>query len=331
MDEREKLKAVLSCDAAYDGRFYYAVRSTGIYCRPSCRSKSPKPDNVLFFDTPSEAEAAGFRPCKRCRPDLPAYDPDAETAERARTLIERHFAEPEELRRGLAALGLSRDRLTRVFEARFDVSVKQYAGQVRLERARALLDAGRTATESAMETGMGSAAFSTFFKKYTGLTPAEYAAGRAEAAECVVASPVGPLRIAESGLGVTGIAFARSGETSDARGRFIPEAARQLGEYFAGARRDFDFPLDVRGTEFQKRVWAELRRIPYGETRSYQELAAALGNAKAARAVGMANNRNPLVIVIPCHRVVGKDGTLTGYAGGLGRKRYLLELEAAHG
>ena len=121
------------------------------------------------------------------------------------------------------------------------------------------------------------------------------------------------------------------GEAEAARGVFIPETKRQLDEYFAGRRRKFDLPLDLRGTEFQRRVWAQLCRIPYGETRSYQDIAAALGNAKASRAVGMANNRNPVVIVVPCHRVVGKGGSLVGYAGGLDRKEFLLKLEAEHG
>lgn len=268
MTESEKLRAVLECDGAYDGRFFYAVRSTGIYCRPSCKSRPPRPENIEYFDTVAEAEAAGYRPCKRCRPDVPDYDPDA----------------------------------------------------------------GCTATEAASAVGMGSAAFSAFFRRQTGVTPREYASQRSGGETvCVVDSPVGLLRISESEAGITGIAFAREGEAEAARGVFIPEAKRQLDEYFAGRRREFDLPLDLRGTEFQRRVWAQLCRIPYGETRSYQDIAAALGNAKASRAVGMANNRNPVVIVVPCHRVVGKGGSLVGYAGGLDRKEFLLKLEAEHG
>ncbi len=332
MDEREKWRAVEECDAEYDGKFFYAVKSTGVYCRPSCKSKTPRPENVRYFATRAEAEAAGFRPCKRCRPDLAEYDPDAETAERARELIELHFADAGELRDALAGIGLSRAQLTRIFERRFDMPIKQYADRVRLERAKALLDAGSSVTDAASAVGMGSAALAAFFRKHSGMPPSEYAAkSAAEGASCVVASPVGLLRLTESGLGITGIAFVREGAQSETRGEFLPEAKRQLDEYFAGKRREFEFPLDMRGTEFQKRVWAELRRIPYGETRSYQEIAAALGNAKASRAVGMANNRNPIVIAVPCHRVVGKDGSLVGYAGGLDRKKYLLELEGVHG
>lgn len=299
MTESEKLRAVLECDGAYDGRFFYAVRSTGIYCRPSCKSRPPRPENIEYFDTAAEAEAAGYRPCKRCRPDVPDYDPDAGTAARARELIELHLADADALR---------------------------------IQRAKALLDAGRTATEAASAVGMGSAAFSAFFRRETGVTPREYASQRSGGETvCVVDSSVGLLRIAESEVGITGIAFALEGEVEAARGTFIPEAKRQLDEYFAGRRRKFDLPLDLRGTEFQRRVWAQLCRIPYGETRSYQDIAAALGNAEASRAVGMANNRNPVVIVVPCHRVVGKGGSLVGYAGGLDRKEFFLKLEAEHG
>ena len=332
MTESEKLHAVLECDGAYDGRFFYAVRSTGIYCRPSCKSRPPRPENIEYFDTAAEAEAAGYRPCKRCRPDVPDYDPDAGTAARARELIELHLADADAMRAALAGLGLSRARLTRVFERCCGVDMRQYADALRIQRAKALLDAGRTATEAASAVGMGSAAFSAFFRRQTGVTPREYASQRSGGETvCVVDSPVGLLRIAESKAGITGIAFAREGEAEAARGVFIPEAKRQLDEYFAGRRREFDLPLDLRGMEFQRRVWAQLCRIPYGETRSYQDIAAALGNAKASRAVGMANNRNPVVIVVPCHRVVGKGGSLVGYAGGLERKAFLLKLEAEHG
>ncbi|HIQ87988.1 MAG TPA: methylated-DNA--[protein]-cysteine S-methyltransferase [Candidatus Scatomorpha gallistercoris] len=331
MTEREKLHAVLECDGAYDGRFFYAVRSTGVYCRPSCKSRPPKPENVEYFDSAAEAEAAGYRPCKRCRPDMPEYDPDKDTAERVGELIALHLADAQELRKALSQVGLSRAQLTRVFERRYGVPIKQYADALRIQRAKSLLGGGATATEAASAVGMDSAAFSAFFRRQTGMTPREYASrqGGGETA-CIVASPLGLLRIAESAKGIAGIAFAREGDAEPVRGKFIPEAKRQLDEYFAGRRREFDLPLDLRGTEFQKRVWAELMRIPYGETRSYQDVAAAIGNVKATRAVGAANNRNPVVIIIPCHRVVGKGGALTGYAGGLEKKEFLLKLEAEH-
>lgn len=328
MDEKEKLRAVMDCDPSFDGRFYYGVRSTGIYCRPSCKSKKPLPENILYFDTRFQAEAANFRPCKRCRPDLLGYDPDAETAERAKGLICLYYADAEALRGALSSIGLGRSRLTRIFEQRFGMSIKQYTDSVRLGKAKSLLEGGSSATDAALEIGFGSSAFSAFFKNHTGMSPAEYAACSPGAGHsCVMETPAGCLRITEGPQGVTSIAFVNQEPYSFGQGTYIPQAKRELDEYFSGRRREFTFPLDLRGSAFQRRVWEELRRIPYGETRCYQEIALAIGNDRAARSVGMASNRNPALIAIPCHRVVGKNGSLVGYAGGIERKAMLLRME----
>ena len=163
------------------------------------------------------------------------------------------------------------------------------------------------------------------------LSPEPYAAGPRPEPPCrIIETPLGRMRMEEDALGITSLRFA-DGETAEEEttggGRYLAEAEAQLAEYFAGRRRTFDLPLSPRGSEFQRRVWSTLRDIPYGETRSYQEIAAAVVNRKAARAVGMANNRNPILILIPCHRVVGKNGELVGYAAGIQRKQFLLELE----
>ena len=175
------------------------------------------------------------------------------------------------------------------------------------------------------------AAFSAFFKRHTGQTPTQYAQSHdAQAPSAVYVSPLGPMLIAENDGGIARIIFLQDTDpapTSRAPGRYLRDAAAQLCEYFARTRTSFDLPLAPRAIPFQRRVWAALREIPYGETVSYGQLAARIGNPRAARAVGMANNRNPLMIVQPCHRVVGKDGALVGYAGGIERKRRLLELE----
>ncbi|MBD5153300.1 MAG: methylated-DNA--[protein]-cysteine S-methyltransferase [Oscillibacter sp.] len=176
-----------------------------------------------------------------------------------------------------------------------------------------------------------SASFSTFFKKLGGITPSEYAAQRAsERPCCFCETPLGLIRIAEDERGISLLKFTdsvpdpmRAGQ----KGLYLADAEKQILEYFAGKRRTFDIPLSIRGSEFQETVWNALRTIPYGETRSYQQVAQMIGNGKASRAVGMANNRNPILIMIPCHRVVGKDGKLVGYAGGIERKERLLELE----
>lgn len=321
-------------DRSYDGKFFYGVRSTGIFCRPSCASKAPKPENVVFFNSREEAERAGFRPCKRCRPDLLSYRPTEELAEEAKAVIDRSFADRLELQAQLHALGVTRRHLTGLFEKKFDMSPEQYIAQVRMQRARKLLDAGNRVTDVAFAVGMeSSAAFTAFFKKQAGVAPSDYVLQRAlERPYCFCETPLGLIRMEEDPHGITSLRFADS-ETERSLaaegGIYLADAKSQLLEYFSKKRKSFDLPLSVMGSAFQKSVWNALRGIPYGELRSYQQVAEAIGRREAARAVGMANNRNPILIMIPCHRVVGKDGKLAGYAGGIRRKQYLLEMEAA--
>ena len=332
--------AVLQNDPSYDGVFFYGVRSTGIYCRPSCASRPPLRQNTLFFASAKEAEAAGYRPCKRCRPDLAVFAPDAELAGRAKAIIEQRFAEGPALPAQLGELGVTRRHLTELFERAYDTTPEQYLAQVRLGRAKQLLAGSRRVTEVAFAVGMGSvSAFSAFFKKQTGVSPARYAARSAlppaPAAACrVLASPLGLSRVTAGERGITSLRFAENGALPEGPEKqltsaehWLDEAGRQLREYFQGIRREFTLPLAPHGSPFQCRVWEALRAIPYGETRSYQQVAEAVGSQKAARAVGMANNRNPIAILIPCHRVVGKGGALVGYAYGIARKEALLALE----
>ena len=334
MNNAEKWQAVMTNDRRFDGKFFYAVKSTGIFCRPSCASKPPKPENIVFFDSAADAEKAGFRPCKRCRPELLVYEPAAELAAEAKAIIDHSFAERSELQEKLNALGVTRRHLTELFEREYDLSPEQYAARIRFDRAKELLDAGCRVTDTAFAVGVeNAAAFTTFFKKQAGISPSEYVARRSAEQPCrLCETPLGIIRIEEDSHGITSLRFA-DGKTSldetNSTGVYLADAEAQISEYFALRRRAFDLPLSVRGSEFQKTVWSALRDIPYSETRSYQEIAAAVGNPKAARAVGMANNRNPILIMIPCHRVVGKSGKLVGYAGGLDRKQYLLEMEAA--
>lgn len=310
------------------------MKSTGIFCRPSCASKPPKAKNVLFFDSREEAERAGFRPCKRCRPDLTAYDPASKLAEEAKAIIDCGFAERAELKTKLNTLGMTRRHLTTLFEKRFDMSPEEYIARVRLQHAKELLDAGSRVTDTAFAVGMeSSASFTTFFKKQTGLSPTEYVLRRTlERPYCFFETPLGLIRVEEDRDGITALRFVDTkAETAPARGNgvYLEAAELQISEYFAKKRTSFDIPLSIAGSEFQKSVWRVLRGIPYGETWSYQQVAETVGNRGAARAVGMAGNRNPILIMIPCHRVVGKDGKLVGYAGGMERKQYLLEMEAA--
>lgn len=334
MIDFERWNAVLTNDQSYDGKFFYGVKSTRIYCRPSCASRPPKPENVVFFNCREDAERAGFRPCKRCRPDLLSCDPTDDLAEKAKAIIEHSFAEQSDLREKLCALGVTRRHLTELFEKSFDMSPEQYIAQIRFQRAKELLDAGYRATDVAFAVGMeSSASFATFFKKQAGISPTEYVLQRtSEHPYCFLETPLGLIRMEEDHHGITALRFVDAkAETSLSGGNslYLADAKLQIEEYFAKSRKAFDVPLSITSTDFQKKVWNVLRSIPYGETRSYQQVAEAVGNKKAARAVGMANNRNPILIIIPCHRIIGKDGKPVGYAGGIARKQYLLEMETA--
>ena len=332
MDDKERWAAVQAHDPAYDGRFFYAVTSTGIYCRPSCKSKLPKPEHIRYFETAALAEAAGFRPCKRCRPDLLAFDPAARAAEQAKAAVERHFDDREALQQALSAIGLTRRHLTRLFERRYDLSLQQYLDRVRLQRAKELLTSGTPATETAFRIGLeSSASFSAFFRKHTGLSPTEYAAQqRSQAPFCLLSTPLGTVHIAGGERGISSLRFVNAAPNGapPSEDSCLREASRQVSDYFAGQRRDFELPLDLRGTPFQQAVWAQLRQIPYGEVRTYQQIAQAVGNPKGAHAVGMACNRNPVLLLVPGHRVVGRGHRVVGYAGGIQRKEYLLDMEA---
>lgn len=332
MIDSERWNAVITNDRSYDGKFFYGVKSTGIFCRPSCTSKPPVPKNVVFFNSREDAERAGFRPCKRCRPDLIAYDPVAKLVDEAKAIIDCSFAERLDLKEKLNSLGVTRRHLTELFEKRFDMSPEQYLAQVRFQRAKELLDAGSRVTDVAFAVGLeSSASFATFFKKQAGISPTEYVLQRTlERPYCFCETPLGLIRIEENQDGIASLRFTdKKAEPALAHGSgvYLKDVKSQISEYFAKSRKSFDIPLSITGSAFQQSVWRVLRDIPYGETRSYQQVAETIGNRGAARAVGMASNRNPILIIIPCHRVVGKDGKPVGYAGGIDRKQYLLEME----
>lgn len=325
------------------GDFVYAVATTGVYCTPGCASRRPNRDNVRFFDTGAQAEAAGFRPCKRCRPNNHRLvDPRLAAVAEACRRIEAAETPPA-LDALAEATGYSPFHLQRMFQDMVGVSPKQYGEAVKAERLRRGLKAGGGVAGALYGAGYGSA--SRVYEKSSallGMTPASYAAGGRGAAIrfAIAEGPLGRVLAAATDKGLCMVALADDGGTleSELRRDFpLAEIARDdatlkplmegVFAYLDGAETAPALPLDVRATAFQWRVWRALTAIPAGETRTYGELAVALGNDGAARAVGRACATNPVSLVIPCHRAVGSNGSLTGYRWGVARKRALLARE----
>jgi AraC family transcriptional regulator of adaptative response/methylated-DNA-[protein]-cysteine methyltransferase len=334
--------AVLARDERSD--FVYAVRTTRIYCRPSCPSRRPRPDNVTFFRHGADAEHDGYRACRRCRPDAPATDERLARVEAACRMLDD--GDGVRIADVAAALGVSPDALRRDFGRVLGVSPKQYADGRRVDRLRAELRDGRDVTGAMYRVGYGSS--SRLYEQSDarlGMTPASYGAGGAGAtiAFTVAPSPLGALVVATTERGVCWIALGAEADAleDDLRHEFPAAAAIErddvalapaVGEVLRridGELPRDELPLDVRGTAFQLRVWRELQRIPRGETRSYGEVAEAVGVPGGARAVGAACGSNPVSVVVPCHRVITAAGGLGGYAWGLDVKEALLEREGA--
>jgi AraC family transcriptional regulator, regulatory protein of adaptative response / methylated-DNA-[protein]-cysteine methyltransferase len=345
IDAGEAWAAVASRDRRYDGQFVYAVRTTGVYCRPSCPSRRPAAANVVFYDDTAAAEGAGFRACKRCQPRAIASLVGSTAAvRRAADFIDAHVDERITLATLGRETGLSSFHLQRVFRRELGVSPREYQQARRLERLRSQLRRGETVSRATYDAGFGSP--SRVYEQARprlGMTPAVYRRGGQglEIRFAVVPSPLGKLLVAASRNGVCAVLlgdteadlerrlrteFPRALVEPDADGALASLASRVLA-HVRGDGRANDLPLDVRGTAFQQLVWRTLLSIPYGETRSYAEVAAAIGQPTATRAVAQACAANPVPIVIPCHRVVRSDGGLGGYSGGVQRKERLLEVE----
>ena len=337
--------AVAARDRAADGTFFYSVKTTGVYCRPSCGSRTPRPENVAFHATAAEAERAGFRPCKRCRPDRASTDTrrDRLVAELCRH-IERAERVPalEELAQ---IAGLSPFHLHRVFKAATGVTPRQYAAAHRSRRVRAALEERRTVTEAIYDAGYNSSGrFYDDAAGLLGMTPTRFRAGGAdtEIRFAIGESSLGAILVAATERGVCAIllgddpdALARDLQDRFPRARLVGgdrDFERMVAEvvgFVEHPRVGIDLPLDIRGTAFQQRVWQALREIPAGSTVSYSEVARRIGAPRSVRAVAHAVASNRLAVAIPCHRVVRNDGALAGYRWGVERKRALLEREAA--
>ena len=339
-------RAVLDRDFRRDASFVFAVRSTGIYCRPSCPARRPRRQQVLFFSGPAAAEREGFRPCRRCRPhEERALPGEAALANRAAEYLAARARGPVRLAELARALGVGTGRLQRTFRRALGVSPRQLAEALRLGRFKSLVRAGASVAEAVYEAGFGSS--SRLYERSNtclGMTPGAYRRGGEgmHIGYTIVRSPLGPLLVAATRRGISAVCFGKSSESlvKTLRGEYPRAELRRSGADFSrwvrsllrhlhGRQARLNLPLDVQATAFQERVWQELRRIPWGSTRTYSQVALAMGKPRGARAVARACAANPVSVVVPCHRVVRADGSPGGYRWGLGRKRALLALESA--
>jgi AraC family transcriptional regulator of adaptative response/methylated-DNA-[protein]-cysteine methyltransferase len=334
-------RAFMASDATYDGIFFTAVRTTGIFCRPSCRARKPLPANVEFFPSVREALFAGYRPCRRCHPAVSA----GTTPEWAKRLLAVVESEPDRRFRDadLHQFGIDPARARRYFLEHYGMTFQAYCRGRRLSGALRQLRQGDSLDDVALGTGWDShSGFRDAFARTFGVAPGR---GR-DAASCVMTTaidtPLGPMVAGATDEGLCLLEFTdrRMLEAQLTRlaallkqplvpgeHAYLTQARDELQRYFAGTLKEFAVPLVFRGTPFEERVWRELIRIPYGDTLSYAGLATRVQAPGAQRAVGRANGMNRIAIVIPCHRVVNSDGKLGGYGGGLWRKHWLLALE----
>lgn len=343
-EDEAKWQAVLAKDATLDGRFVFAVSSTKIYCRPSCPSRRPRRERVSFFQLPDEAEQAGFRACLRCHPRSPAAeDQQVELARRICKLLDDADLETTTLAALSAETGVSSFHLQRTFKKVMGVTPRQYADAVRVNRFKGGTQAGKSISTAMYDAGFGSS--SRLYEQAgsrLGMTPATYGKGGSGAtinyaiSEC----SLGSLLVAATSKGVCSVKLGDSeiGLEADLKREFpaaqferdekqLKEAVRAVVDHLEGKSPHIDLPLDIQATAFQRQVWEQLREIPSGQTFSYSEVARAIGQEKAVRAVGRACATNPVALVIPCHRVIREDKSLGGYRWGLERKKELLEME----
>ncbi|GLS24973.1 bifunctional transcriptional activator/DNA repair enzyme AdaA [Marinibactrum halimedae] len=333
-------QALVNRDASYQGSFYVGVKTTSIFCISTCRARKPKRENVIFFTRIKDAMAAGFRACKVCQPTLNGQI----TPEPIRTALEMVKANPKTKIKDqdLREAGITPETVRRWFNKHYGMTYQCFQRMYRINHALEELNNGESATHSALGAGYDSlSGFGYTFKKMMGNSPTQSHTHVLHMDR--LETPLGPMFACASKEGLCLLEFVErkmlETELTDLQRRlkariitghnpYIDHIKKELTEYFAGSRTHFTVPLHTPGTEFQQTVWQALQAIPYGHTASYQQQAISIGKPKAVRAVASANGMNRIAIVIPCHRVIGKDGSLTGYAGGLERKRWLLDHEA---
>src|ERR1700722_926259 len=338
-------QAVLARDPSQDGSLVFAVSSTGVYCRPSCPSRRPRRENVTFFPKPDNAEKAGYRACLRCRPKAIGGNRQTEMVKAVCRYIEQHLDEPITLARLGSEFRQSPFHLQRSFKAALGISPREYADSCRLNQLKANLQAGHSVTRAMYDAGYSSS--SRLYERTAsqlGMTPDKYRRGAIAAPirYTVADSPLGRMLIAATDKGICAIQFADSDdELEHGLKHEFPFAVRRrdddameswkqdLLRQMRGQRLNssLSLPLDIQATAFQRRVWTYLQSIPFGATRSYGEVAKAIGQPRARAGVARACATNPVAVAIPCHRIVREDGNISGYRWGAERKKTLLEME----
>ncbi len=342
-DRMAMYNALLKRDTSSDGIFFVAVKTTGIFCRPICRARKPKIENVEFFDTARSALLSGYRPCKLCNPlgctgDVPDW---------LKGLLKEIEETPGIKLRDfdLMQRNISPHRVRRWFKSNLGMTFQTYLRTLRIGKAFGQIKYGEKVTNAAFDANYESlSGFASSFKKTTGFSPVE-SNNKKIITVTRIPTPLGPMLAGAIDDGICLLEFVdrRMIETQLNRLKKLMNAeilagthehfkklTNEIKSYFDGKLKEFTVPLSIPGTPFQKKVWSALQKIPYGETRSYQEQAGHIGNPKAVRAVARANGDNRIAIIIPCHRVIGSDGKLVGYGGGLRRKQYLLNLESGY-
>ncbi|WP_298819128.1 trifunctional transcriptional activator/DNA repair protein Ada/methylated-DNA--[protein]-cysteine S-methyltransferase [uncultured Roseibium sp.] len=336
-------EALQERDASYDGRFFVGVSSTGIFCRLTCPARKPKRENCTFYETVAECFDAGFRPCKRCKPTTPEASADPVVKPLIEALEKRpayRWGEPD-----LKRLGFDPSTVRRAFKRQFGMTFLEMARQRRLQEGFSTLAGGGKVIEAQITAGFGSpSAFREAFVKILGQAPGAFSKDPLLVADWV-SSPLGPLVAVTDQSQLHLLEFLdrkalpaefkklqgyAKGEIGFGRTATTDQIQEELDRFFEGQSGVFETRLALHGSAFTRDVWRELLTIPAGETRSYSELANAIGRPDAVRAVARANGANQLALVVPCHRVLGSDGSLTGYGGGLWRKQRLIELEQSY-
>ncbi len=337
---KEKYNIILEKDATYENIFVTAVKTTGIFCRPSCPERKPKPENVIFYDNINEAIISGYRPCKVCKPmELAKETPDY-IKNILNELNNNPFLKIKDY--DLRSRSIEPNTIRRWFKNNYNMTFQTYQRMLRINIAYHKITNGESVTNTAFDLGFESlSGFNSSYKSVLGKSPTHVA--KKNIINIIrFTTPLGPMFGCATAMGVCMFEFTnrRMLETEfkdltkqlnavilPGENQHLRQLKNEIAEYFMGERKEFSITLDTPGTEFQQSVWKLLQTIPYGETWSYQDQAIRLNNPKAVRAVANANGHNRISIIIPCHRVIGKDGSLTGYGGGLERKKWLLDFE----